>query len=328
MNKFGFTIKFTNMNDVQTNRVNSLIKSSDFLDDHASELAAVTQIAPLALELKNLIKDIETAAGKGSLDLTGVAEQKSITRQNLIDITMKVARGAAAYYQSVNQLRELRMVDFNNTEMIKKRDNDLYATAKELHQMAIIDGSNYIAVSAPDITLLDDTKEKFFDYIQDPKREVEIVAQQNAMIDPYITQGMEIRKKLDIYMQTFIAIKAILYNEWNASLSIDDTGANTPASYTVTLMIPPTSLKSIDYSSVALQGNTEIKLINNSAAELVYGFGNDSNSFAGTQTVYSNTQKRQSATSLGYNALSATILNVQNNQAVDLECTIEIYDMS
>jgi hypothetical protein len=78
---------------------------------------------------------------------------------------------------------------------------------------------------------------------------------------------------------------------------------------------------------VALQGNTEIKLINNSAAELVYGFGNDANSFAGTQTVYSNTQKRQSATSLGYNALSATSLNVQNNQAVNLECTIEIYDM-
>lgn len=70
------------MNDLQTNRVNSLIKSSDFLDYYASELAAVAQIAPLALDLKNLINDIETAAGKGSLDLTGVAEQKSITRQN------------------------------------------------------------------------------------------------------------------------------------------------------------------------------------------------------------------------------------------------------
>lgn len=42
---------------------------------------------------------------------------------------MKVARGAAAYYQSVNQLRELRLLIYN-TEMIKKRDNDLYATAK------------------------------------------------------------------------------------------------------------------------------------------------------------------------------------------------------
>ena len=315
------------MNDVQTNRVNSLIKSSDFLDDHVAELAAVAQIAPLALELKNLISDIETAAGKGSLDLTGVAEQKSITRQNLIDIMMKVSRGAAAYYLSANQLRELRIVEFTFNELTKKRDNDLYATAKEMHQMATVDGASYIAVTAADITELDDQKELFFDYIQDPKREVEIAAQQNALIDPYITSGMEVRKKLDIYMQTFIATKEVFYNEWKASMSIDDTGANTPASYTVTLMIPASSIKTIDYSSVALQGNTEIKLINNSAAELVYGFGNDSNSFAGTQTVYSNTQKRQSATSLGYNALSATKLNVQNNKAVDLECTIEIYDM-
>lgn len=315
------------MTDVQTNRLNSLIKSSDFLDDNATEVATVTQIVPLALELKTLIGDIETAAGKGSLDLTGVAEQKSITRQNLIDIMMKVARGGAAYYQSANQLRELRMVDFTKNELTKKRDNDLYATAKELHQMASIDGASYIAVTTPDIEKLDDEKELFFDYIQDPKREVEIAATQNALIDPYIAQGMEIRKKLDIYMQTFIATKEVFYNEWKASMSIDDTGANTPASYTVTLTIPPTSIKTIDYSSVALQGNTEIKLINNSAAELVMGFGNDSNSFAGTQTVYSNTQKRQSATSLGYNALSATSLNVQNNQAVNLECTIEIYDM-
>lgn len=42
--------------------------------------------------------------------------------------------------------------------------------------MATVDGANYIAVSAPDITMLDDAKEKFFDYIQDPKREVEIAA--------------------------------------------------------------------------------------------------------------------------------------------------------
>jgi hypothetical protein len=315
------------MNDVQTNRVNSLIKSSDFLNDNAGNIAVITQLPPLALDLISIIDNIETAAAKGSLDLSGVAEQKSITRQKLIATMLKVARGGAAYYLSSDKLRELRIVDFTENDLNYKRDNDLYATAKELHQMAVADGANYIGVSITDITLLDTEKEKFFDYIQDPKREIEIAAQHNALIDPLITQGMELRKKMDIYMQTFIATNPIFYNEWKASLSIDDTGANTPPSYTLTLSIAAGSIQNVDYSAVALQGNTDIKLINDSAGALIYGFGNDDTTFSSTDTVNANTQKRKSAISLGYDALTDTKLNIQNANGVDLSCTLEFYEM-
>ena len=315
------------MKDKQTNRVNSLIKSSDFLSDHAADLVVIAQLPPLAAQLATLIQDIETAAGKGKLDLTGVAEHKSIVKQKLLDQMLKVARGAAAYYLSTDNKPKLRIVDLKPSELKRKRDNDLFAIAKELHQMAVADGAFYIYITPADIANLDTLKEDFFDIIQNPKRELEIAAQYNALINPLIAQGYKLREHIDIYMRTFIAGNALLYNEWEASMSIDDTGAKKPTAYTLTLTVPANTIQTIDYSSVALQGNTAIKLINKSGAELVYGFGPNSNSFAGTHTVYANTQKRKSASSLGYNALSATNLNVQNIQPIDLECTIEMYDM-
>jgi len=39
-------------------------------------------------------------------------------------------------------------------------------------------------------------------------------------------------------------------------------------------------------------------------------------------------QKRRSAAGLGYNALSDRSLNIRNTNAVDLDYTIEFYDMS
>ncbi len=316
------------MNDYQTNRVNSLIKSSDFLTDHAGDIAAIAQLPPMATQLATIIKDIETAAGKGNLDLTGVAELKSVTRQKLLGLMLKVARGGAAYYLSTGNTPKLRIVDYNDSEVERKRDNDLYATAKELHQMATVDGASYIGLAPSDITDLDSIKEDFFSMIQNPKREVEIAAQHNALIEPLITDAMNLRTEMDIYMRTFIATNPFLYNEWKASNSIDDTGATNLPVYTITKSIPAGTIKAIDYSAVALQGNTEIKLINNSPGPLEYGFGNDDASFNSTEIVSPGLQKRRSAASLGYNALTERSLNVRNTMAVDLDCTIEFYDMS
>lgn len=316
------------MNDIQTNRVNSLIKSSDFLTDRASEIASLAQLPPLAAQLASLIQDIETAAGKGNLDLTGVAELKSVTRQKLLEIMLKVGRGGAAFYLSTGNTPKLRIVDFNNSELNSKRDNDLYATAKELHQMAGVDGPSYIGVAPEDIDNLQVLNEEFFSMIQNPKREIELAAQHNALIDPLITQGMVVRDNIELYMRTFIASNEFLYNEWKASTTIDDTGAQNTPVLTLTILVAAGKMQAVDYGAIALQGNTEIKLINNSAGPMDYGFGNDETTFSSTETVNPGAQKRRSAASLGYDALTDKSLNIRNLSASDLECKLEFYDMS
>ena len=316
------------MNDVQINRLNSLIKSDDFLRDQSAAVAVIKQIPPLAADLNTKIQEINEAGAKGELDLTGIAEDKGNKRKKLKDQMLKVARGAAAYYQSVNKIKELRIVDYKSAELDRMRDTQLYAASKELQTMAKNDVANLINVVLADIVELDNDKEAFFEILQDPKREVEITKVQNALIDPLISKAADIRTRIDVYMQTLIATDEVLYSEWAASMSIDDTGSYNPPVLTLSIVIEANSTKAIDYSQIGLRNNTEIKLTNFSAVPLDFGFGIDDQGFATKPiTVNPNAKLRKTAIGLGYDASGIMGLNIRNNEAVPAECTVEFYRM-
>ncbi len=316
------------MDNIQTNRLNSLIKSDDFLTDHAATLAPIAQIAPLATQLNATIQAIVDASGAGNVDNSGVAEDKKIKRNTLEAIAILVARGAAAFFHSSNMLKELRIVDFTEYDLSRQRDAILYATAKELHQLVLPHQANLIGVSPAQVAQLDTDKEEFFDVIQDPKRETELSAVQNAQINPLIKEGMATRESIDIYMQTLISTNAPLYDEWNMSLAIDDLGGgNTPPALTQSVNIAAGDTITVDYSAIILQGNSEIKLINNSAGVLKYGFGADPLSFVVSIVVLANSQQRHTCASLGYDAMNATFLNINNNEATSQDAELEIYLM-
>ena len=317
------------MQDEQTNRLNSLIKSDDFLDDNSATVAAVTQIPPLATSLKDKIQEINDAAAAGDLDLSGVAEDKKNKRAALKTSLFKISRAAAAYYQSANMLKELRIVDFNDSEIDRQRDAILYATAKEVHKIGTADVANLIGAVQADLDQLDTDKEAFFEVIQDPKREIEIGAVQNARIDPLINQGMDIRRQIDVFMQTLISTNEALYSEWEASMSIDDTGASNPPVLVKTVSVNSGETIAVSYAGeIDLINSSELKLINDNGAEIDFGFGADETQFNGTPTtVNANSQERKTAISLGFDSINATSLNVQNNQGSSMDITIEFYDM-
>jgi hypothetical protein len=316
------------MDNIQTNRLNSLIKSDDFLSDHVMALAPIAQIGPLAVQLNATIQAIFAASGAGDQDNSGVTEDKKIKRNALEAITILVARGAAAFFHSTNMIKELRIVDFTEYDLSRKRDDNLYTTAKALHQLVLPHQANLIGVSPAQVAQLDTNKEDFFDVIQDPKRETEISAVQNAQINPLIKEGMANRDTIDIYMQTIISTNAPLYDEWKMTLSIDDLGGgNTPPAIMQSVNIASGDTITVDYSAIILQGNSEIKLINNSAGVLKYGFGADPLSFVVSIVVLANSQQRHTCASLGYDSMNATFLNINNNEAVSQEAELEIYFM-
>jgi len=316
------------MNDVQINRLNSLIKSDDFLDDNATDVGVITQIPPLATDLKNKIQQITAAGAKGEIDLSGVREDKGNKRTKLEAQMLKVARGAAAYYQSASMTKELRIVDYNKSELRNKRDAQLYAASKELHAMATADVANLINVVQADVDELDTDKEAFFDVIQEPKRDEEIGKVYNAQINPLLNEGVDIRKQIDVYMQTLIADNESLYNEWAASMTIDDTGASNPPALSLTLTIEPGETSTADYSAFEMQNTSEIKLINNNDGEVNFGFGPDTSSFAGAPTtVADQSSERLTASALNYHSLDANKLNIQNNGGGAIDVVLEFYDM-
>ena len=300
------------MTNAQLDFYNSLLKSRDFCMEYALLLATILPVPPLVAILETIIEDIDTEAALGSQDDSGGTDDKKEKRELLTKQILHVSSGVAAYFLSVNNALERKRVDYGLSELQKGRDADLHMIAQQLFNVASANVANLIGVTATDVSALQTMSVDFFEVIDNPKRLIEKGAVHNNNIPDLIDQGREVRNKIDIYLRTIRFSKPDIYEEWQMSMSIDDTGANAPASLTNEGTIAPTSTIEIDYSSIVLSGNTELKLINQSAGVLKYGFSSDGISFVNAVTVNANSMKRLTASSLGYDAMTANMLIIEN----------------
>lgn len=319
------------MTDRQYEQFASYAKSDDFLDDNAAHAAitGITQIAPLATDLKTKLAEITTADGLGAQDNTGVSDNKNALRQDLIDKFFVITRAATAYYTSISDSIKQKIVDFNPSDVDKMNAEKLYAVAKKLVTDTTPDAANLIGATATEITALDTAADAFNDVIPDPKRATEVSKVNNARIDPLLGECRELRGKLDIFMQTLISSEPTLYAEWNETLNIDQAATSNPPVLSIDISVASGETQTVNYEEFAMRNNSQIKLINNNDATIDFGFGPDPGSFNGTPTtVGEQSQERKTATALGYQSIENNSLNVQNNAGDTLSVTIEFYEMS
>lgn len=317
------------MNRNQTDKLNSFIKSFDVLTDNAAALVSVPQIATGRIALKATIDAITTAAGTGGMDLTGYTEDKRNKREAVMTILQKVSRAAAAYYNSVGNLGNLRKVDFTPSELVRMRDTDFYANAKAVHALVLPDAANLIGANAADVLALNVANELFFAALQEPKNQSELSKVANDSIDGLIAQGDDQRKNLDIYMLTFADDQPDLYNLWKLSLGIDNTGGSNPPVLTVsTTANGSAAVTNIDYTGVAMVPSTEIKIRNAGPAAIFYGFSSNSVSLQGQQNILNpGADVRLTAVAMGYDAVVARFLNLRNDEQVGSEVEVSFYEM-
>ncbi len=137
----------------------------------------------MAANLKTKLAEISTADGLGSQDNKGVTDNKAQLREDLIEKFMLISRAATAYYTSINDSINQKIVDFNPSDVDKMNAEKLYAVAKKL----IIDttpyAANLIGTGATEISNLDTAADAFNNVIPDPKRATEWSKVNNALID-------------------------------------------------------------------------------------------------------------------------------------------------
>ena len=317
------------MNDKQYAQFASFAKSDDFLDDNATPVSAVTQFPPQAVLLKAKLAEIVTADGIGSADNRGEAINKGNLRKELEAKMLLVSRAATAYYLSIDNPIKQKNVDFNVSEIERMMAEKLFSTAKKLVSDTTPDAANLIGADASDVSALDSAADAYNDVIPDTKRATERSKIYNAIIDPVLAECRNIRSKIDIYMQTFIASEPLLYAEWRETLHIDDGPSSNPPILSLQVDVESGQMRSIDYSDISLFNTTEIKLLNPNEATIDFGFGPDDTSFAGTPTtVNEQSNSRKSALSLGYHSVDSPVLLVRNESGVILSITLEFYDMN
>ena len=315
------------MTNTQIDYYNSLLKSRDFCAEYNTLLATIAPVPPLVISLEALIDSIATEGALGSQDDTGSAADKRNKRDLLTQQMLHVSSGAAAYFLSINNMLERNRVDYGLSELNKLRDAELHVKAKQLYVTATANVANLIGVIPADVSTLLTLSDDFFEAIDNPKRVIEKGAVHNNNIPALIDQSREVRNNIDLYLRTIRFSKPDVYEEWQMSMSIDDTGANANASLSNEGSIAPNTTIEIDYSGITLVGSAEIKLINQSAGILKYGFSTDGTSFANAAIVNANSTKRLSAASLGFDAMTANKLIIENANAASTDYKLLVYLM-
>lgn len=315
------------MTNTQIDYYNSLLKSRDFCAEYNTLLATIAPVPPLVISLEALIDSIATEGALGSQDDTGSAADKRNKRDLLTQQMLHVSSGTAAYFLSINNMLERNRVDYGLSELNKLRDAELHVKAKQLYVTATANVANLIGVIPADVSTLLTLSDDFFEAIDNPKRVIEKGAVHNNNIPALIDQSREVRNNIDLYLRTIRFSKPDVYEEWQMSMSIDDTGANANASFSNEGSIAPNTTIEIDYSGITLAGSAEIKLINQSAGILKYGFSTDGTSFANAAIVNANSTKRLSAASLGFDAMTANKLIIENANAASTDYKLLVYLM-
>lgn len=273
------------MDDKQQNRLNMFIKTADFLGNHSVALAPVTQIATLKTALDTKIAAIIDADGEAGSDTSGFTIQKSLGRDHLEYIVLKVSRAVAAYGLSLGDPGMLKLADYTKSEIESKRDTDLYVKAKQLYKIAhpveaLLAGFN----SGPaDVTELKTRMDAFFDVLQLPEEKRGEKKASGLEVDMLFTEAEEKLFMLDIYMQTFEAVDSTLYNTYLSARAIDESGGGSQNSKSGTVAM--TAVANIPFADGKIEADTVLKLMNNdTVGDLIFYFSDSTSGGTGTAT--------------------------------------------
>lgn len=316
------------MDDRQANKLNMYIKTSQFLINKAADLAGVTQIASISNELEKNIEDITKYEGDASADTTGYTMEKAQERLDLEKIMLKVSRACAAYFLSIGSTGKMKEADETKSEVEGLRGNDIFVRGNKLYDIAepvktfLTDFNSGPA----DVTALKDALAAFYQVLELPENKRGEKVASGKEVDSLFVQTDELLKGLDIYMYTFEAINALLYNQYLSARAIDDNGGG--AQNTKTGNVPMNAATNIPFADGKINAGTVLNLTNrNTAGDLTFYFSDSPTAGPGTatdpQTISADTTTPFTALVLGFD-ITHTFLNVFNPNAVEGKWKAEI----
>ncbi len=318
------------MDNRQLERLNSYIKSAEVLNDHTAAMdISLPEHAPYETQFDDLISQIILEAGLGTQDDTGVTIDQNQKRSEVEALHMKVANAAAAWYATQNNNGGLMRVKATLPKLQAMREGRFYIRTKQLVAIATPIAADLINAVLADVTALNTANEEYFELFTAPEQTRGKRKMHNAEVDPLLAEARDVRNTLTTLINTLAGTADnIIYVEWTASLSIDNTGPAAPPALTVEESILANAINNIDISGLIITGSTEIKLTNTGAVDLKFGFSTANNSLPGGAAVVSiGNNSRMTASALNYDAGTSIFLNVRNQTAGSGDYKLEVFIM-
>ena len=318
------------MNDLQLERLNSYIRSAQVLDDNSAAMdISLPQHTPFETQLDDIISQIVSEAGLGSQDDTGETIDQNLKRRSVESLHLKVANAAAAWYVTQNNKGDLMRVKTTRHKLQAMAEEQFYISSRRLVDIATPISADLINADATDVAALNAANEEYFAIFKNPEQAKGNKKMHNATVNALLKQALEVRKSLTILINTLAGTADNnIYMEWKSSLSFYNTGPIKTPAFTEENSINASSVNNIDISSLAITGNTEIKLTNTGNVELKFGFSTaDNNLPAGSPAVSRDNNVRFTATGIGYLAGSSIFLNVRNQKGSSGNYRVEVFIM-
>src|SRR3990172_6993344 len=120
------------MDTIDTNHVNMIQTTVDFCNSNTSATAGIPAFAPVVTTVENKLVLI------AGLDAIAMATTKGVTldtknlKRVMIDIALKVAKGAFAYASSINNQTLKSSVDYSFSDLNELKKEDAKAQIKRL----------------------------------------------------------------------------------------------------------------------------------------------------------------------------------------------------
>jgi len=225
------------MDSTTEDRVGTLIKVNQLLDDESASFAVNPQIEAERTTLEADTERVFQNDSTATRPLEGFTQMKTNSRKDVEDIVLLVRAGCVGYYTANPNPGKLMIVKFAKRKVERMRDSELYVLADQVHDIAdpIKALLGPYQVTSANVDSVITRKDAYKAVLQLPRTEEAISKaaseERDRIIEKCFTETLE---NLDGYLLPYEITNAVLYSRYLTARAIDDSGGGSDsAGYTV-----------------------------------------------------------------------------------------------
>lgn len=263
------------------------LKVKNFNAKNTASMTAVPAVAGFYTQLNTLITALIAADAGSRADLTGITVSKTMKRQSLETLALKLSNALASYSVVNNDFVMQKRADFPPSLWYSCSEEELVTQTTIIKNLATPLAANLVpyGAAAADITAFGTALTAFTDAISDPSLAIDQRKGDNVKVVQIIDQIRTLfADKLDVLMRSFEVNSGSLYSLYKSARAIDINGATiTP---TLTKEILPNTTITI-HTATVYEANT-FYTVQNMGTEAVRFSLSTSDNHEGAETVLLN----------------------------------------
>jgi hypothetical protein len=216
------------------------LKVKNFNAKNTTGMTAVPAVAGFYTQLNTLIAALIAADTGSRADLTGIAISKTMKRQALETLALKLSNALASYSVITNDSVLQKRADFPSNRWYVFSEEELVTQTTIIKNLATPLAANLspYGASPTDVTAISAALTAFTDAISDPTLAADQRKADNIKVTAVIDQIRTLfAEKLDILMRSFEVNSGSLYSLYKSARAVDINGAATEPTF-ITEILP------------------------------------------------------------------------------------------